>query len=442
MSGVEQVRALVRAVSSLPEVSDNSGRVDLLRALEELKAAAAAVQLRTAVAFDAQVRAEECAAGVAVRERGRGVAGQLGLALRRSPHSAKRWLWHAKTLTADLPLVLDELAAGRTSEWRAVIVAREAAVLSVQDRTVIDTRIAPTMQACGDRQLERATRTLAQTLDPQAAVNRARRAECERCVWIRPVADAMGRLSILAPLPQAVAAYAALTRAADTATAAPGGDHRGRGQLMADTAVERLTGQTVADEVPVVVNLVMPVEALLARAGEPGRDTPALLNGPAGTGTFAVPAGIARELALHGDAPRWLRRLFTAPGSGRLMQMDTHQRRFTPTQREFLTLRDQTCRTPWCDAPIRHADHIAQHARGGPTAIINAQGLCAACNHAHAALAWHTGAAADDGTVTTTTPTGHHYDSPEPRPPTTVTIIERLSPLASIELVYLQHPAA
>lgn len=130
-SMVEQVRALVATVQTLPPAHDNSERVELLRLLEELKATASAVQMRTAVDFDAQVRDEERAAGVPAARRGRGVAAQLGLAMRRSPHSAQTWLWHAKTLTGDLPRVLAELAAGRTTEWRALLVARESSVLSV-----------------------------------------------------------------------------------------------------------------------------------------------------------------------------------------------------------------------------------------------------------------------------------------------------------------------
>ena len=36
-----------------------------------------------------------------------------------------------------------------------------------------------------------------------------------------------------------------------------GGDPRGRGQIMADTLVERVTGQASADAVPLLVNLVV-----------------------------------------------------------------------------------------------------------------------------------------------------------------------------------------
>ena len=61
---------------------------------------------------------------------------------------------------------------------------------------------------------------------------------------LRPAPDTMSQLSALLPVAQGVAVYAALTRSADTARA--GGDARSRGQIMADTLVERVTGQSSA----------------------------------------------------------------------------------------------------------------------------------------------------------------------------------------------------
>lgn len=62
--------------------------VDQLRALEELKAAAAAAQARIAADLDASVRAAHAAARLPVEQQGRGVAGQIALARRESPTAA------------------------------------------------------------------------------------------------------------------------------------------------------------------------------------------------------------------------------------------------------------------------------------------------------------------------------------------------------------------
>jgi hypothetical protein len=235
----------------------------------------------------------------------------------------------------------------------------------------------------------------------------------------------MTRLTALLPLAQGVASYAALTRHADALIAA--GDPRSRGQIMADTLVERLTGQATADQVPVEINLVMAVDTLLGDA-----DEPAVLDGG-----LPIPAPTARDLALQPGAPRWLRRLYTRPGSGDLVSMDSRRRFFTQGQRKFIALRDQTCRTPWCEAPIRHTDHIRPAEHGGKTSITNGEGLCVACNHAKQAPGWKA-RPGPGGRIDLITPTGHRYRS---RPPALPHARKR-SPLEQQVEVHLRRHAA
>ena len=63
----------------------------------------------------------------------------------------------------------------------------------------------------------------------------------------------------------------------------------------------------------------------------------------------------------------WLRRLYASPTTGELVAMDSRARLFPAGLARFIRLRDQVCRTPWCDAPIRHIDHVVPHVAGGPT---------------------------------------------------------------------------
>ncbi|WP_416354778.1 HNH endonuclease [Arthrobacter gandavensis] len=83
-----------------------------------------------------------------------------------------------------------------------------------------------------------------------------------------------------------------------------------------------------------------------------------------------------------------LRRLYLDPVSGDLTAMEAKARAFPAGLARMIRTRDQTCRTPWCDAPIRHIDHIRPHAEGGPTSYSNGQGLCEACNQAKEAPGW------------------------------------------------------
>ena len=67
------------------------------------------------------------------------------------------------------------------------------------------------------------------------------------------------------------------------------------------------------------------------------------------------------------QAAVWLRRLFTHPVTGQLVAMESRARPFPPALRRLLVVRDQVCRTPWCDALVRHGDHVVPVARGGRT---------------------------------------------------------------------------
>ena len=83
----------------------------------------------------------------------------------------------------------------------------------------------------------------------------------------------------------------------------------------------------------------------------------------AGTAAPAKPAPPATDR----DFKTWLRRLYTHPGTGELIGMDSRARLFPPGHRRFIQTRDDTCRTPYCDAPIRHLDHIIPWHTGGQT---------------------------------------------------------------------------
>lgn len=160
--------------------------------------------------------------------------------------------------------------------------------------------------------------------------------------------------------------------------------------------------------------------------GEGGNGRGLAAAGEGGNGralAAAGEAGVGRELAAPGgeaDLPVWLRRLYTAPGTGELVAMDSRARLFPPGLRRFLQARDDLCRTPYCDAPIRHYDHVLAYHNNGPTSGANGQGLCEACNHTKEAPGWKARTVPGPRhTVRITTPTGHAYQSTAPPPPGT-----------------------
>ena len=288
------------------------------------------------------------------RRLGRGIGDQVGLATRTGGWHGARRLTLARDLTHELPATFALLARGDISEYVAQQVATETSHLDGDTRRRVDAQLAAEgLAAMTPKQTAGQARRLAYAADPQAAVNRARNARKDRRVSLRPAPDTMTWFGALLPVEQGVACLAALRRHADTLTAA--GDGRTRAQIMADTAVERLTGQSEADGMPVEVNLVMPIDSLL----DPDSPVPADLPGHG-----PIPARLAKEIIGSAGDRAWWRRLFTAPtgwdGERAVIGGDRTARRFTGALATLIRLRDQrTCREPFCGAPIRHFDHIA-----------------------------------------------------------------------------------
>jgi hypothetical protein len=309
---------------------------------------------------------------------------------------------------------LEALRVGALSEWRAKILVRETSHLSVEHRALIDEQVCGDLRSLaglGGKRLTARIKDLAGRLDVHACVKRLAKAESERCVSVRPAPDLMVYLTALVPMRQGIQAYAQLKAHADAVKGT--GDPRSGGQIMADTLIERVTGREKVDQVPVTVNLLVSDETLLAGGSAPG----VLLEGSsAGVGT--VPAQVARELVAAGmDADAaWLRAIYVDP-QGRLLATTSTSRFFPDGIMKLLRARQQgVCATHYCDAPVRHADHIVPHGEGGPTSLAN--------NHAKQAPGWSQSVLRPDDpeaggrhAVATVTPTGHRYLSVAPEPP-------------------------
>jgi len=393
---------------------DESALVEGIATLEKFKAVAAARQARLAVALDTARRAAEAAAGLPAARRGRGVASEVALARRDSPARGGRHLGFARALMNEMPHTLAALETGALSEWRATIAVRESACLDVEDRRRLDAELCSDvtrLDGMGDAALAAAARAIAYRLDPHAVVDRAARAQDDRTVTIRPAPDTMTYLTALLPVAQGVSIYAALKREADVCC-----DGRSRGQVMADTLVERVTGRPADQPVPVSVNVVISDQALVGV-----EDATAVI-----AGYGSVPSALARNLIADAVADQrshaTLRRLYATPATGALVALESRARVFPKGLADFIGLRDQRCRTPYCDAPIRHRDHAKPHRKGGTTSAVNGLGLCERCNYVKESDGWIvTSTTTENGTHTAefTTPTGARHHSTAPPMPGT-----------------------
>ena len=153
LSSGDLTELLERLATTSGRDCDDAERIDLIGLLERLKGAAAAAQARISVAFDASQRHAQAAAGVPGDRRGRGVADQIALARGESPVRGSRHLGLAKALVAELPHTHAALTKGEISEWSATLVARETAVLEVEDRLAVDAGLASRLGRLSDLSL-------------------------------------------------------------------------------------------------------------------------------------------------------------------------------------------------------------------------------------------------------------------------------------------------
>ncbi|MDN5658033.1 DUF222 domain-containing protein [Brevibacterium sandarakinum] len=376
--------------------------LDRITAYEELKATLSYAQARETVQFASKRVKRDELNRLPVRQWGVRVGDEIGLAKKTSPGAGRAFLNTAQCLVGGLPGTYKALSVGKISEQKARVMVEETDGLTNEDKRTVDARMGESLGPSGIRGLRSETRALVQELRMDDAAEKVKRATARRRVTLTALRDGMGRLSATLPLQQAVAAFEGLKSTADTAVAQGTTDDRSHGQFMADTCVERLTGQAAAAAVPTEVHLIVDAKSLfsdgLAPSWIPG-------YGP-------LPARTARNFIASNEAAVFIRRMFTAAEGGHLVGMESRGRSFTGKLRQMVVFRDDMCRTPWCDAPIKHADHADPHADGGKTSWENASGLCASCNYAKEHPGWKHAATADG--VTVTTPSGKDYSDVTP----------------------------
>ncbi|MED5815876.1 HNH endonuclease signature motif containing protein [Mycolicibacterium sp. 050232] len=403
-----------------PDASE-AALVDQLAAMNRAASSIAAGQVRVTAMLEAKRQARKAAEGVPAAKRCQGLASEVGLARKASPWHGAKFLKMSGILVEDMPYTLAALESGVLTEGRAMIIADQADCLSPADRHAMDAELCAdpdVLEGLGDRKVEAEAGRVAIRLDHDAVMERISRHQCDRTVTARPAPHGMMYLTALLTAAEGLTAYQALqaqAAAAAAASIAAGHGCAGRGALMADAFYRRVTGREVGAAVPVALNLVVSDESLLAQGPEP-----AVLQGYG-----PIPAAVARQMALAAlldpEVEAAVRKLYADPATGNLVAMESTARAFPKGLRWLIALRDQRCRTPYCDAPVRHIDHITRHADGGPTNAGNGQGLCERCNYAKESPGWQTATVYDRyGRHTTelTTPTGRTYRSTAPPQPT------------------------
>jgi hypothetical protein len=409
----EALLGLVTLLGDVDPAHTDTGIVDQLDALERVKSAAAAAQARITADLD-EVR--HAADSQSAHPSDASIGAEVGLARRESPHRGRSLLELARALARDLPATMAALARGDLSEHRAMLIAAQTRETTAETRRAVDADLAArpeTLTGLGDRRLQWEVQRAVMRHDPDGAEQRREVAVRRRHVTGRRLPDGTGQITAVVSEHAYAAILQSLHTRARTDIARGEAEGRSHAQMVADLFTTRLTGQITAQAAPLKINLVVTAETLLGDGDEPA-ELPG--HGP-------IPAGIARKLALAApEHDTIIRRLFRFDDTDRLVAMESTQRGFTGLLREFIEIRDQVCRTPFCGSPIRHDDHITAARREGATIEANAQGLCEACNHLKEQPGWHHQTVSESDvephTVEVTTPTGHrHRTTAPPAPP-------------------------
>ncbi|GAA1495913.1 HNH endonuclease [Paeniglutamicibacter kerguelensis] len=416
---LEFIESVTEALGYFPPAVDEAAGFARIAALEELKSSASATQSVEAKAAEEAVISRHEAEGKYQANPNRGTGAEVALARGESQCFGPQFLAYSRSMLEHMPHTFAALRRGKIKENRSMVIVRETCELDPMVQEIIDRELAGrpgSLKGVGTRELTARVKRLTLAFDNTVEMNKSSEALRKRFISVRVVPGGFMRISGSLPMEQGVAFNEALAAAA--AKKRPQEDRRTNMQVKVDTLVERVTGQSPANGTPLLVNLVMTDRTLMQ-----GDSEPAYLSG---YGT--IPAGYARYL-VTGDsnlspkgskAQVWIRRLFTAPSSGELVAMESSKRILPKQLKRMIAVRDQFCRTPYCDAPIRHYDHVQQVAMGGRTSAVNGDGRCAWCNYTKETEGWRERVVSGPRhTIEITTPSGQVFLSTAPPLPGT-----------------------
>jgi hypothetical protein len=247
---------------------------EVLAAIDQVRSALGALEMRTMTALDEQLRAEDAGDGVPRRQQGRRTAGEIQLVSRISPALASRRLRAGQRLVRDMPRTFESLANGTLPVESAYAIGRGVAPVDPELRGTIDTVIEThlvDLDGASTGQWEREIGALAQSLDPQGTPRRRRLAERDRSVTVRAGAHGMGTVTANLPGMDCAAIRRKLSLEAERQQAE--GDGRTHAQLMADMFADTLLGRDeTMDPVHFEIGVVMSERSLLAPThGDPAR---------------------------------------------------------------------------------------------------------------------------------------------------------------------------
>jgi hypothetical protein len=264
-------------------------------------------------------------------------------------------------------------------------------------------------------------------LDPEGfEARRAKAREAQSGVELRPLPDAMAVLTAIMPAEHATACYRAVDAAARDAQRSdrqsPVGLRRSHalfafctqravlpdddgGVGVGSPASSGLRVGGDAAKAPRAglsahVDIVMTLDAFLGLSEAPAECV----------GAGPIPAQDARRF-LAEAACVTVRRVLVEERTGRPLDGGVRRYQLTDAERDFIFLRDRTCRHPGCGQPAYRcdADHAVPYDEGGSTSTGNLGALCRRHHQEKTHGGWTIEESDDDGSCTFVSPLGRRY---------------------------------
>jgi hypothetical protein len=354
----------------------------------------------------------------------RSLRAELACATRVPERSTERQILESESLTLMLPATLAALTAGDISYRHAQVLIDAMATLDREHAAALEAAALPFGLHLTAAKFDRTVRGLLERLAPDNAPQRHIAEVEKREVSVTPARDGMAWLTAYLPAADALGIFNRITDVArswkHTGADAPGErtltqrradafrDLLLDGEVPAGTSADGSARLPIGFGIRPKVFVTVPVLGLLGRHLPGIADEPAMLDGYG-----PIDMDTARELAAH--APSFIR-LLTSPETGAVLSVGRDSYRVPADLKNWLAIRDGTCRFPGCSRPAAHCDvdHTDDWAFGNTTCHDNLAHLCPSHHTVKHQSAWTVEQAAAEsesapGTLVWTSPLGSTY---------------------------------
>ncbi len=368
---------------------------------------------------------------------------EIACALRWSPSVAQSRIDAARLLCGPLASTRAALASGEITQRHAMELVESASRLPGRHGHTDDDRreFARRCALLQDRVLHVAVRgTVAQTraaarrallaIDADGQARRRREARCTRDVYVIDELDGISTLIARLATEQAHAVMAAVREVASSTLPSATVDHTAPGEQRADAlswlvlrastmgaspdsaaaagssaAGSSAAGSSTVRSSAVRLDVVVGLDQLLG-------DDPSGSVELRGSGSISM--GMLCALLDDPGTTATMRRLVVDPFSGHLLDVGRRTYEVPQRLRDYIALRDRTCRFPGCGrrADRCQVDHALAWSDGGATSPGNLGALCQRHHQLKTHGDWQILASRPDGSCTWRSPAGRRYEHP------------------------------